>query len=1220
MTVQSEMKKPFWKKAIAFLMIVCMLSGFMVPLMSITASAAAPTSYTTITTNSTASVSITSSGGAKYFKFVPTQSGDYKFYSSSASGDPYVELLDASGAQLAKNDDGASNYNFSLTYACTENTTYYIKARMYSSSGTGSYTLNVQTVSVVVPACAHQYVNDVCTKCGHSSLDNDQYFAVKQAGGTAYTVFVSGRSGSGSYYSSNHNHSENSLTNGGYDLYSQYNNSDMRNITLGRSFEIFCEISELAELAVYAFDIDESSGEKDRIYLVDETAGTRVALGLLSGMDWSWNNTTFRIDPSNFTVGHTYHFELTHEVSGWVSYVRNVTLTVNGTGGGGQPIESASATASIDRNNTITVNATAKASATAATKTYTIEIKATALSTMAQHGQLLGASMSVSPTEATRTYTFSLESGAPEGTYSIEVFWKDPTTGTVVKSVVTTSATPHFAAVAYHANGGSNNIPLDTTSYVSGDTVTVKFDYTPSRADYIFLGWARSNTATTPDYTENGTKTFTIGSTDVTLYAVWAPEACEHTFTESSRTPATCTGYGEVTYSCSCGESYSELLEPTGHNYQITNTVEPTCTTDGYIAFTCQSGCGATKQQTLSALGHDFVGNICYRCGYEINPHTHEYDVFDIVDATCTTMGYTVYSCACGHSYRGDYVEPTSHDWDSGVMTIEKTCTTQGLKTYTCQNCSATKTEILPAGHVWNETVTLEKTCTTDGSKTKTCEDCGATETEVIPAGHNWDAGTQTLAPTCTTEGSKTCTCADCGTTEAFAIPKLGHEFVNGVCSRCGIRFIEIVDPSAHPLYGMYFEIDDILSDYGPSLIDEYGVMLDYNSGANLEKVAVYLTQDGTMWRRCIAVKGTGITHATYVPYLSYQSDIKYTGLNHDWINIFRLSENSDGIWCYSNYATIGVNLQDAYGNLLLSLYDIGQAGAETRIFDDLDEMIAWLNDDDTCAHATYNWIVEVEPTCKTGLRHKKCADCGKILEVETMDPTSAHTPGAWIVDAEPSATQTGLRHRDCTVCGETIETEIMPVLAKLVIANVEAEAGSTVRVTLDIQNNPGIIGALLTINYDPALTLIRAEAGGAWSSLDLTKPSTYTNPCNFVWDGVGNADFSNGTIIVLTFEVAEDAEPDTVYAIRASYTPGNLIDSDLEPTDAVIENGSITVIDTLGDVNDDGIVDVADVITLRRYLAGGYGVTIDEEAADMNEDGVITVVDIVLLRQFIVR
>ena len=73
--------------------------------------------------------------------------------------------------------------------------------------------------------------------------------------------------------------------------------------------------------------------------------------------------------------------------------------------------------------------------------------------------------------------------------------------------------------VRYDANGGTG-IPTDGNAYLSGDTVTVKFTPQPTRPDWTFLGWARSSTAATPEFT-TARGTFTMGSGDVTLYAVW---------------------------------------------------------------------------------------------------------------------------------------------------------------------------------------------------------------------------------------------------------------------------------------------------------------------------------------------------------------------------------------------------------------------------------------------------------------------------------------------------------------------------------------------------------------------------------------------------------------------------------------------------------------------------------------------------------------------------
>lgn len=191
----------------------------------------------------------------------------------------------------------------------------------------------------------------------------------------------------------------------------------------------------------------------------------------------------------------------------------------------------------------------------------------------------------------------------------------------------------------------------------------------------------------------------------------------------------------------------------------------------------------------------------------------------------------------------------------------------------------------------------------------------------------------------------------------------------------------------------MYFVIDDIKSAYGPEVINEYGVLLYVNEGSKLDRVAVYLTQDGNMWRRCIACTGSDIEFAVYVPYLSYNENIYYTGLNNGGINTFTLSKGNDGIWHYSEYATIGVNLEDYKGNLLLSLYNIGQAGAKTRIFDNLAKMKAWLKGyDETHVHTAVT-DAAIAATCTEGgyTAGSHCSECGEKLTERTAIPALGH-------------------------------------------------------------------------------------------------------------------------------------------------------------------------------------------------------------------------------------
>lgn len=171
--------------------------------------------------------------------------------------------------------------------------------------------------------------------------------------------------------------------------------------------------------------------------------------------------------------------------------------------------------------------------------------------------------------------------------------------------------------------------------------------------------------------------------------------------------------------------------------------------------------------------------------------HKHVYSL-----ATCTTQP-TCYECgkkegvALGHSYLpatcaqastcsrcGDTIgTPLEHTW------VEATCT----EPKTCSVCGATEGEAL--GHKYKDA-----TCT----EPEICEVCGDTRGEEL--GHNYSEGSCTEDKKCKRckdvikatghEFSEaTCdeprTCKNCGETDGEA---LGHDLVDGICSRCGLE------------------------------------------------------------------------------------------------------------------------------------------------------------------------------------------------------------------------------------------------------------------------------------------------------------------------------------------------------------------------------------------------------------------------------------------------
>lgn len=180
---------------------------------------------------------------------------------------------------------------------------------------------------------------------------------------------------------------------------------------------------------------------------------------------------------------------------------------------------------------------------------------------------------------------------------------------------------------------------------------------------------------------------------------------------------------------------------------------------------------------------------------------------------------------------------------------------------------------------------------------------------------------------------------------------------------------------------------------------------------------------------------------------------------------------------------------------------------------------------------------------------------------------------------------------------------------------------GGKVEVDVLIKNNPGILGGTLEVTFGKGLTLTGAVSGDAFSYLTMTKPGKFTSPCRFIWDGqeCKKEDIKDGTILKLTFQVADDAEAGKSIPVSVNVVNGDFYDQNLEYVEAEMEDGSVSVLDfTPGDVNEDGSIDITDVILTRRYIIGGYDVKINENAANVNDDGKVNSADVIYLRRYI--
>lgn len=329
---------------------------------------------------------------------------------------------------------------------------------------------------------------------------------------SSYTLFNSGRTGEPlKYPGAVGNYDETSLTNGGYDLYARAYDTYVTPIRLGTAIKIDRPLTQNAILTILSHDVDENSGERDIIYLVDETDGTEVKLnGYLHGMNCQWNSTTIEIPASYFTAGHTYHFKLDESVKDWHIWVRNVTLQL--TDVAPKDILEAKLDASIDAYGKVMTTLFIR---TMNEKEYSVEFAA--INNHNQYGSEFS-SILCNESGAVKYNQFNLEKSAPKGNYSIIATVKD-NFGDIIMTLRTDAVYDAFK-VGYNLNGGGNTVPTDTNLYGYNEMVKVNFDVTPIRKNYIFMGWAFDKEAENADFTAKTVKTFKI-TKNTTLYAVW---------------------------------------------------------------------------------------------------------------------------------------------------------------------------------------------------------------------------------------------------------------------------------------------------------------------------------------------------------------------------------------------------------------------------------------------------------------------------------------------------------------------------------------------------------------------------------------------------------------------------------------------------------------------------------------------------------------------------
>lgn len=198
----------------------------------------------------------------------------------------------------------------------------------------------------------------------------------------------------------------------------------------------------------------------------------------------------------------------------------------------------------------------------------------------------------------------------------------------------------------------------------------------------------------------------------------------------------------------------------------------------------------------------------CSVCGYTVTGATipadadaHKWEEGETVASTCTTQGYTEYTCVCGETMRTPLpLDPDNHESLVEIPAVEATCVTEGFTAgQKCEECGVTTVEPTSTGldaENHKNVVTdaaVEPTCTATGlTEGSHCADCQAVivaQEEVPMIDHDYQV-TESTGATCVVPGKVTYTCTMCGDTydDEGAVDPNNHvntEEIAGTAATC---------------------------------------------------------------------------------------------------------------------------------------------------------------------------------------------------------------------------------------------------------------------------------------------------------------------------------------------------------------------------------------------------------------------------------------------------
>ena len=249
------------------------------------------------------------------------------------------------------------------------------------------------------------------------------------------------------------------------------------------------------------------------------------------------------------------------------------------------------------------------------------------------------------------------------------------------------------------------------------------------------------------------------------------PDCGSHTWVLQSQQASTCTSNGYRSYSCACGQTKSETIYASGHNYSY-GSWEQYSSSQHRRTGSCRN-CGATDYDYAShSMSYGAWSNYsdsqhsrtasCRTCGYSTTDYgNHSYTTGSWSKYSDTQHRRSKTCSGCGASTY-DYADH-SYSYGSWIRADDM----QHKRTKTCSVCNASSEEY--ADHV-------------DSNGDGKCDDCGATVSLTV----TWDAGSNGGTINGKASFSETVKPNSAPTAPSASLVKTGHTFKNWFTEKTG--------------------------------------------------------------------------------------------------------------------------------------------------------------------------------------------------------------------------------------------------------------------------------------------------------------------------------------------------------------------------------------------------------------------------------------------------